>query len=351
MIIINCKKCKNGVEVPDKRYKICLQCKNGIAITTPLSIIKSPTNNIQNVFFLLETISSYLTIYETYNLYQTCKEFQSILSFEKIWIDKINNDFNISYPISGYENINPIKIAIALDTYIICYCCKQFFTEKCLRDCIYSYKKISKTECLDYYKLTEKELLQFQPEVKYNNFYRKYITLFNFKEIRHYISYKYMGVTNFKLFKIILNYKKSIKKQKMVENKTKKEYEFLVWKEMYLKTFNYKDLNNNERKDLLQSYLSNESLDIRKDSKLCKDFIKGLIIDKSVEHIVAIIKLTRILFSYNHIIYSIYNEECIERLEKIMFKNYKKKKYNWLNAVEEVHTIFKTRFSSIRIIY
>ena len=354
MITINCNKCKIVTEVPDRRYKTCLKCKNGNKnnITIKESYDNSSNdNNIQYIFFLIENISSYLTIYEIYCLYQTCKEFQSILSFEKIWTDKMNKDFNIRYPLSEYENINPMKTAIALDTFIICYCCKQLFTQKCLKDCIYSWKKISKTECLDYYKLTENELLQFQPEVKYNNFYRKYTTMFNFKEIRQYVSYKYKGVTNFKSFKTILNNKKNIKRQQMLENKIKKENSFTTWKEFYVKTFNYQSLSKEERRELLKSHLEQESLYIRTDSKLCKDFINGLITDKSLEHIIAIIKLTHILHSYNHVVYSIYNDDCIDRLEKIMFKNCKKKNYNWLNAVEEVHKIFKTRFSNIYILY
>ena len=183
--------------MPDKRCSTCKiysNKKNQKNIDTIISV----QNNIQYVFFLISEISSYLTAWEIYSIYQTCKEHRDILSDNKIWLYILQRDFNIINPISSYDFLSPIKFAISLDLEIICNHCYTVYNKKCSKHCKMRYKTVSKTSCLEYYHLTPPELLQFQHEVKYNNFFRKDITLFNSKEIRSFVNHKYKGITNFK---------------------------------------------------------------------------------------------------------------------------------------------------------
>ena len=353
MVSIKCNKCHSEIEVSDKRYKLCDKCKPNKKPTS-YSLQKfnnSSINYITEIVFLIPEIASYLTIYETYSLYQTCKENKDILSVNDIWLNLLLRDFNIEYPIPTFILTSPIKIAVAIDTFIICFHCKKLYTEKCIPGCIFKYKNISKTECLDYYQLTLNELSKFQCQVKYNNFFRKNITLYNFKEIQHYVSHKYKGVTNFKLFRDIINNKKLLKQKLRLKNKENNDILFINWKNEYINTFNYSELTPNERAELLNLKLLENNIIRRNDSKLCKAFINGYVTEKSIDHIVSIIAMTRILFSYNHIVYTEFNEICNLNLEKLMFKNRNKVIYNWIDTVEETHNTLKKRFLRYNYIF
>ena len=305
MPLINCKKCKENIDMPSTRFKICNRCNKRNRNRNTSIIVKetkSNESNILDIFFLLDEIASYLTIYDTYNLYLSCKEFQKILSADILWTNMLYRDFNIEYPIQRYEDLSPIKCAILIDTNIICHDCKMIYNKKCTRECSFSLKKISKTKCIQYYQITEDELSQFQRETKYNNFFKKNITMFNNKEIRVFVCRKYKGITNFKLFRQSIEDKKLLKRQKMLDNKNNKEIEFKKWKDEYIKNFDYMSMTNEERHILLINTFKEHNVIYRADSHLCNHFIRGFIDDKCIEHITAIIKMTSILFSYHNII-------------------------------------------------
>ncbi len=345
MVIINCKKCLKEHVMPSRRFKICTNCnpknkKIKFTSTTIINLEPLNRNRLLDIFYLINEISSYLTIYELYSFYQTCKEFKNILHLSQLWYYMYLRDFKIPVEIDSF------KFAIALDSGIICNIC---LSNECnYRRCVYS-KNISKTICLEYYRLTEKELNEISSNVKYNNFYRKYITMFNHREIKDFVVKKYFGFTNFLIYRNKLDNIKRERKKKREENRIKKEKEFLKWKEDYKNSFDYSKMSNNERENLLNLEFQKNSMIRRRDSRLCKEFIRGNVNDKSIEHIIAILKLTFILFTYNHIIYTIYNEECNLHLEKVMFNNRKKNNYTWLNAVEDTHNTYRNRFNSIII--
>lgn len=349
MVIINCKKCAKDFEMPNKRYKICYHCsrkknnKDDIVIKNNVNDnIISNNNRLLDIYFLIDEISSYLTIYELYSFYLTCKENKDIIDSSKIWKYMCNRDFKINIDDMSF------KTAIGFDS---CQLCNVCLTYNCnYRQCIYV-KNISKTLCQEYYKLSNEELSQIKSNVKYNNFYKKEITLFNQRHIKYFIVNKHHGLTNFIMYRNKLDNIKEEKRKKREENKIKREKEFRKWKEEYIKTFNYSNMTNQERMDLIDLELSKNDMKRRNDSMLCKEFIKGRVRDKSIEHIVAILKMTKILFSYNHIIYTMYNNDCNAYLEKLMFKNKKKTYYTWLNAVDDTHKNYRNRFSSITIIY
>ena len=103
-------------------------------------------------------------------------------------------------------------------------------------------------------------------------------------------------------------------------------------------------MENIERQDILDLELHKQKLERREDSILCKGFINGSVKNKSVEHIVAILKITSILFSYSHIAYNTYTDECNHYLEQLMFKNRKKRcLYTWYDSVNDTHNKFKDK--------
>jgi len=169
---------------------------------------------------------------------------------------------------------------------------------------------------------------------------------------------------------------KEQKRIKRIENAQRKLQEFENWKEGYLQTFDYTDFSNSERRDLLDEYLLQHDMERREDSQLCQSFIHGGVRDKSIEHIAAILKLTEILFSYSHIVYSYFHETCKITLEvkkcENDLKNFKKLNkinknsnrlknkvnkrsnlntsinliptYTWFNAVDDVHDKYRRDF-------
>ena len=156
--------------------------------------------------FVIPTIYEYLTITECFNFYQTCKEFK-ILIPNNIWKTLILRDFYIDYPsyLQKYQDtffartcIPDIKFALGLDNCIICNFCKVI-NSRCLSTCIIKQNTVSKTTCKTKYKLSDNELKLFKPEIKYNNYYKKNITLYKVKDIKRYICKKYTGITNFAL--------------------------------------------------------------------------------------------------------------------------------------------------------
>ena len=73
MVIINCKKCLKDNEMPSKRFKICINCNTrskksnkvvNTSLNTIMNIEPSNTNRFLEIYYLIEEISSYLTIYE-----------------------------------------------------------------------------------------------------------------------------------------------------------------------------------------------------------------------------------------------------------------------------------------------
>jgi hypothetical protein len=352
MVLIICKKCNSESEMPNKRFKICLRCNKRKTVDigeTETGICVENLFTITSIYFLIPSITEYLTIYDTYNIYQTCKEFRDILIDEKIWISFVKRDFNFSIP----PCVNPLKFAIALDTCNVCT--RGFIKENGKYGCSYKRdsekKKICKTECLDYYKLTENELSLAKYERKYNNFFKKEITLYKLSDIEKIVCDKYNGITNFKLFRYKIDNILALKRQQRLQNKERKEREFYEWETVYKTTFDYSQLCNEERRELLDNTLYLNNMVRRADSRLCAAFINGHVLDKHIDHIVALLKMTSIMFSYNTSVYNEYDDLCKNAMAMLMFKNRNNKLYTWDDAVDDTHNTFKKRFKNCRTVY
>jgi len=336
MVLITCKKCNSNIDMPNKRYKICTNC-NIKTIIKKKSIITENTLefNILNIFYLIPEICSYLTLYEIWNTYQTCTEFKDILSDQKIWFNILKRDYgNISLFINN-KLIEPRRYSLLIESCMICPICKVYL-DKCNTHCLLRFNKISKTDCLNYYKLELNELLKFPCEIKYNNFFKKNITLYKKNTILNYVTIKYKGWTNFLLFRKNIEHKLHLKKIKIMTNRENKIKDFQNWKQSYINSINYSKLSNIERQNLLDLELEKQNMERREDSLLCKGFINGTVNNKSVDHIVAILKITSYLFTYSHFIYTNFSDICNNNLEQLMFNNRnKKKQYTWYDAVKD----------------
>ncbi len=391
MVIITCKKCGEDVDMPSRRFKLCLSCNTRVdkikksknveknKKTTQIKqikqelaeVIESNSSDLFNIIpdHVIREISSYLTISEIYNLSRTSREYKSILSETKMWKNVITRDFSINYEFVEDIYPNVVNFAHSLDTCQICHVCLLFDCEK---GCTNFNKKVSKTDCLKNYKLTEIELKNVKCDVRYHYIYKKDITLYYYKDLMKFISNKHVGFTNYSIYQANLELIREQKRLKRIENAQRKLREFENWKEGYLQTFDYTGLSNFERRELLDEYLLQHDMERREDSQLCQSFISGNVLDKSIEHIAAILKLTQILFSYSHIVYSNFHENCKIALEikkcendlKQLNKNKKNNKnnteknskrlknklktpssnYTWFDAVNDVHDKYRRDF-------
>lgn len=159
---------------------------------------------IYDIYFLVPSIYEYLTITECFNLYQTCKEIRDLKPVD-LWKKLILRDFNVnySYYLERYQGtllanttISDMKYALGLDNFIICSFCKVI-NSNCMSTCIIKQNNISKTTCKKKYKLSDDELKMFRCSNKYNNYYRKKVTMYEGRDIKKYICDKYKGITNF----------------------------------------------------------------------------------------------------------------------------------------------------------
>ncbi|ORY51342.1 hypothetical protein BCR33DRAFT_452562 [Rhizoclosmatium globosum] len=88
-----------------------------------------------------------------------------------------------------------------------------------------------------------------------------------------------------------------------------------------------------QRRARLEEALSQEGLELRKDSQFCKEFIeKPLCIE--VEEVVAIMEITSDIFSYGHIAWSNLHSEMEVAVLKQVFEN----GMGWMEAVRAVTT-------------
>ena len=306
MLNIFCKKCKDNTFVQDKRFKNCEKCrasknkKNKIISQTNTST----ENIIKYVYFLIPEICSYLTITEINNFSLTSKENRELLNRDKDWTLYIKRDYNIIYNIivNQFENIPvPVsKFAIAIDSCEICQYC---YKVTCLIDCINrKNRNIYKTYCKKYYKLSDEELNTVPCHTKYNNLYKKYVTVFKHSDIKKIVCIKYFGYKNFEFQRAKLDEEIRIKRENRYK-KIQEEYQkFLTWKD---ETYNmniekYHSFSRSKRQQLLQAEIESQNitdLPFYDMSGLMINFINGYKIDFSTEKIVSIMKIL-LIFQY-----------------------------------------------------
>jgi len=358
MITINCKKCNNDCEVLNRRYKICDNCKMNrckrifeTSLSSPCSLYSTKIDMFKDVYFIIPEICTYLTITEVNNFSMTSKENRHIVNtIEKNWLYFIKRDYGTNGLVSNVdlESIDSLKFALALESYIICHECKK---SKCASNCPYKKDiKVSKTNCLKYYRLTENELLLIPHEVKYNNFYKKNITMFKHSHVKKFICNKYTGFTNFEIETKKIEHENRLRLQRRLNKIEEEKMQFNQWLKEYRESicFKYDNLTQSERQTLLFDELNRieqlngisflhenyeHSYHIFYNSKIILSFINGTITDKSLDEIVSIIHMSSILLRYHEFIHDDFINLCKKSMEKLMFKNRHRKNYKWTFTV------------------
>jgi len=248
---------------------------------------------------LRDEITSYLTIYEN---------FQLLFVFKNIdinWVYLQNRDF----PLSSYEKCK--FNAIHLDN-------GNFFTNT------NTYNLITKTDSMNNFKLSTKDMEKIEPDAVTINprGFRIPMKLYNIKKILNLCASKHFGITNFKL-------KQSISRKKKEHRDSLKLQEIQKFEKWRLdkdkeNKNHYKNMTSQQRKFLLDQEFHNCEFDItrRSDSHLCNKFISGQILTKSVEEIVCIMIVTKILFNNGGYNYYISKHDKLDNdLQKLKFNN------------------------------
>lgn len=270
--------------------------------------------NILNIPYeiLRDEIVNFLTIYEN---------FQLLFVFKNIdinWIYLQNRDF----PFATYEKCK--YNAIHLDN-------GNYFTK------VNTYNLITKTNAMNNFKLSTKDMHKIDPDAVTKNprGFRTPMKLYNMKKIYNLCAHKYFGITNFKLKQTLSRKKKEFR----YILKLQKLREFENWrlhKDKENKN-HYKNMTSQQRKFLLDQEFSDCGFDIfrRDDSQLCNKFILGQILTKSVDEIVSIMIITKILFNnggYNYYISK--HHKCDVHLQQIKFNN---PELSWYDCIYKIY--------------
>lgn len=244
---------------------------------------------------VLSVISSYLTIYENYQLLFIARNFNYIID----WNYLQKRDYPHFPIVSKYNAIN-------LDNGNI------FNAPSSSTDIEEEDILITKTDAMNIFKIPKTIMNTIQPEkTKQNPIYHSAspMLLYKLRNIQVLSAKIYNGLTNLKLHKEAL--------QKITDKKREK-YE----RECQI------------RFQILKQEFDKHKLVIREDSMLCEMYIKGLVKLFSVEEIGALVYLTQRLFKIGgHVMYSEYNEIMKEQLYTLK-SNYPE--LDWYEAVDAV---------------
>ena len=261
---------------------------------------------------LRDEITSFLTIYGN---------FQLLFVFKNIdinWIYLQNRDFSDSIH-------EPCKYnAIHLDNGNI------------LKRNIVSHRLLTKTFVMDCYRLSVKDMEAIIPDEIANNpkGYNTPMKLYDNQKMVKLCVYKHFGITNFKLKMSLIRKRKELRHNVKLQENEKLEI-WLSQKDNYNKNYN-KNMTTLERRILLDKEFIDCNFDIfrRKDSQLCNKFISGEILTKSVEEIVSIMIITKLLFekgSYRYYIKK--HHELNLELQLIKFKNHE---LSWYDCIYKI---------------
>jgi hypothetical protein len=253
---------------------------------------------------LRDEITSFLTIYENFQLLFVFKN----IDINWIYLQKRDYKFSIYFKPNKYN-------AIHLDN-------GNYLINK--RDLI------TKTDAMNKYKLSIKDMDKIEPDLIKNNpkGFRNCMKLYDHRKIIGICASKYFGMTNFK-FKV-----EFLKKKK--EDKRRKFDNFILQKERDNKNY-YKNMNTHQRKILLDQEFNNCGFNInrREDSQLCNKFISGEILTKSVDEIVSIMIITKLLFNKGGYTYYISKHEKFDNdLQRIKFNN---SELSWYDCIYKIN--------------
>ena len=297
-----------------------------------------------------------MTVYDIESISLVSKEYRNIITTHpviyKTVIDRDYKDIINNNNVKTSDINFLFSFCLGIETGNICYFCNKM-KDNCVKGCSFK-SRISKTDCKSMYGFSDKELTLFKSESIYIAIYKKYGTIYRHSDIMCFLLKKHGGMTNF-LVMNKLNHEKKLKaKLDLQEKRRLKNLEFDSWRHAYFSSNAiYTHLTPEQRKIMLVESLKKQDINLRNDSLLGKGFINGSLTAMSLEHIVALIKMTTILFSYSYVIFSEYHDECKNAIIRNMFDNRNRKcrVYTWLDAVDNVHKKYKLRFSKIRNYY
>lgn len=313
MIEINCKKCNTNVVVKDKRFKYCNNCsskkKNKIIFNNCSDMLYNEII-IQICNFLTTTDIILLSYINKY--YNNCIKNNVIL-----WKYISVRDFNFTI----IKNIK--NNCYAIDSGILCYFCGILI---CKENCIFYNKQfITKTDAKTIYKISNQKLNDLIYIEKYNNTYRKFMSLYQIKDIFKQVAVDNKGLSNFFL-------KKNLKD---LQTRNKKN-NYIQWKNTYENKNKLINIEYNtiaKRRYLLNIELGFFGLIIRPDSMLCNTVITHGFSEYCLEHVVSILRITDSLFQKGKWYYLKYHELYKNKLITYMYKN---KNITWYNITDNL---------------
>lgn len=270
----------------------------------------------------LSNVFSYLTLYELKNILVTCKELNNIYNESYyIWMEIIKRDFSV-VDLNRYS----IEDVVKLECGLVCFKCfneKKNFHHKCKDE-------INISKLFDEYYITKKMMSSVLPMGKKSSLKRI--------EILKFISGYFNGLTNYFIYKNNESEKRMNKQKKHHLKMIRKFDRFQNWKLQYY-LHNLKFVNHSsdeERKKIIIDELEKFGLEIRNDSRLCQEYIRGNVLLFCAEFIAGIMKITSYLFSYNFQIYNIFHTKLRDLLLYKMFLNENNVNFTFKDGVEYV---------------
>lgn len=339
MVIINCKKCLIEVEVKNNRFKLCATCgKRNKKIT---EYVPPSRNRLEDIHFLFCELLLYMTISDVCNLYLTC-------TYNKNSIDNVSEIHNIRgtptlvdiWFLIGKRDLtvtlpHPRNLIINIDTGIVCQLCHRLSCDEEI--CPMYNKKITKTECIETYFAKEDDLQVLSSTKKYHYLYRKYMTLYNLKYLLILLAEKHGGLTNYRIYQQSMQAKKDKRRENKIRRQMEMEESYRLWKQQLEETDNgYSGLEPEERSQILRDHLENNNLGIEYGIDICLRFIYGSIRNMSIDEIVAVVYVYKVLHRYDDRIYNNYRDFCTDQLKKKMYRNIHNPNYNWMSAAEDI---------------
>jgi hypothetical protein len=251
----------------------------------------------------LNNIFHFLTSYELNNVLLTCRELKNIYFESRIWNKLFQRDFSF-YDVGGYTKQDILKLECGL-ICLPCFIKRQCFHHKCD-------EQIDISNLFKEYYITKRMISS-------SSSFQKNLKKIRRIDIMRFLAHKFNGITNYLVYK---EKEKNIRyeKQKKHQLKTKLKFDrFQNWKLLYsLNNLRFVDSSTSaERLELLQENFRDLNLEIRTDSSLCQDYIKGDVLLYCPQFIAGVMKIVSFLFSYN---FEIYNEFHTKLCSLLMYK-------------------------------
>lgn len=267
-----------------------------------------------------DNISSYLTIYENYQLLYVFKDLR--INWEYL---QLRDYPSCGMPLTKYN-------AIHLDNGNIVSFVQSYFNEEERQNRPF----ITKSNVIKYFGLRN-YLSHLQNTIIKRNPYRittSKMYLFDIREVQQVAADVYFGLTNMNIYLRRLEIKRECNKQRRIEE----EESFQFWKYSCIRLYEY--LTIEERREMIDNEFKNSGRDIRRGmgDKLCDDFIMGYS-NRGVSEIVAMCYMAKLFFNNMN---SFVQHKYTELLLKEKFRN---QKVSWYDCVDR---LYKKKYNEIQ---